>query len=100
MRKRGVDNMDLVLVNPLCVGYHSEANLLCKRLAKPSIYYSTESDCPMENGYAQSIEVIHVLDDMKNMVILEFEDHKFVPLPPCRHLHLSPLGVADDYSYT
>ncbi|KAL2935874.1 Copper methylamine oxidase [Bienertia sinuspersici] len=37
MRKRGVDNMDLVMVDPWCVGYHSEADLPCKRLAKPLI---------------------------------------------------------------
>lgn len=36
----------------------------------------------MENGYAQPVEGIHVLVDMQNMVILEFEDRKFVPLPP------------------
>lgn len=36
----------------------------------------------MENGYARPVEGIHVLVDLQNMVILEFEDHKLVPLPP------------------
>lgn len=36
----------------------------------------------MENGYARPVEGIHVLVDMQNMVILEFEDRKLVPLPP------------------
>lgn len=36
----------------------------------------------MENGYARPVEGIHVLVDMQNMVVLEFEDRKLVPLPP------------------
>lgn len=36
----------------------------------------------MENGYARPVEGIHVLVDMQNMVVIEFEDRKFVPLPP------------------
>lgn len=35
----------------------------------------------MENGYARPVEGIHVLVDMQNMVVLEFEDRKLVPLP-------------------
>lgn len=36
----------------------------------------------MENGYARPVEGIHVLVDMQNMVLIEFEDRKLVPLPP------------------
>lgn len=36
----------------------------------------------MENGYARPVEGIHVLVDMQNMVVIEFEDRKLVPLPP------------------
>ncbi|BBG94018.1 Copper amine oxidase family protein [Prunus dulcis] len=65
-----------------CAGYHSEADAPSRRLAKPLIFCRTESDCPMENGYARPVEGIHVLVDMQNMVVLEFEDRKLVPLPP------------------
>ncbi|KAL9243117.1 hypothetical protein vseg_017045 [Gypsophila vaccaria] len=82
MRKRGIENLDLVMVDPWCVGYHSEADLPSRRLAKPLIFCRSESDCPMENGYARPVEGIHVLVDLQNMVVLEFEDRKFVPLPP------------------
>ncbi|KAG5154557.1 hypothetical protein JHK82_012526 [Glycine max] len=44
----------------------SEADAPRKRLAKPLIFCQTESDCPMENGYAQPVEGIHVLVDMQN----------------------------------
>ena len=36
----------------------------------------------MENGYARPVEGIYVLVDMQNMVVIEFEDRKFIPLPP------------------
>ena len=64
------------------MGYHSEADAPSRRLAKPLIYCRTDSDCPMENGYARPVEGIYVLVDMQNMVVIEFEDRKFVPLPP------------------
>ena len=65
-----------------CVGYHSDADAPSRRLAKPLIFCRTESDCPMENGYARPVEGIYVLVDIQNMVIVEFEDKKLVPLPP------------------
>ncbi|KAL0289445.1 UNVERIFIED_CONTAM: Primary amine oxidase [Sesamum calycinum] len=82
MKRRGIDDMDLVMVDPWCVGYHSEADAPSRRLAKPLIFCRTESDCPLENGYARPVEGIHVLVDMQNMVVIEFEDRKLVPLPP------------------
>lgn len=82
MKKRGIEDLDLVMVDAWCVGYHSEADAPRRRLAKPLIFCRTESDCPMENGYARPVEGIHVLVDMQNMVLVEFEDRKFVPLPP------------------
>ncbi|CAL9121399.1 unnamed protein product [Musa acuminata var. zebrina] len=82
MRKRGVEDMDLVMVDAWCVGYYSDADGPSRRLAKPLIFCRTESDCPMENGYARPVEGIHVLVDIQNNVIIEFEDRKLVPLPP------------------
>ncbi|XP_018682593.2 amine oxidase [copper-containing] zeta, peroxisomal isoform X2 [Musa acuminata AAA Group] len=82
MRKRGVEDMDLVMVDSWCVGYYSDADGPNRRLARPLIFCRTESDCPMENGYARPVEGIHVLVDIQNNVIIEFEDRKLVPLPP------------------
>ncbi|KHG07734.1 Primary amine oxidase [Gossypium arboreum] len=82
MKKRGIEDMDLVMVDPWCVGYHSDADSPSRRLAKPLIFCRTESDCPMENGYARPVEGIYVLVDMQKMKVIEFEDRKFVPLPP------------------
>ncbi|KAK1359666.1 Amine oxidase [Heracleum sosnowskyi] len=82
MKKRGIEDMDLVMVDAWGVGYYSTADAPCRRLAKPLIFCRTESDCPMENGYARPVEGIYVLVDMQNMVVIEFEDRKLVPLPP------------------
>ncbi|RYR59305.1 hypothetical protein Ahy_A05g025176 isoform A [Arachis hypogaea] len=82
MKRRGIEDMDLVMVDAWCVGYHSEFDAPSRRLAKPLIFCRTESDCPMENGYARPVEGIYILVDMQNMVVLEFEDCKLVPLPP------------------
>ncbi|GAA0163089.1 oxidase [Lithospermum erythrorhizon] len=82
MKKRGIEDMDLVMVDAWCVGYYGERDAPSRRLAKPLIFCRTESDCPMENGYARPVDGIHVLVDMQNMVLIEFEDRKLVPLPP------------------
>ncbi|KAM1025850.1 hypothetical protein ACFX13_039595 [Malus domestica] len=82
MKKRGIEDMDLVMVDAWCVGYHSEADSPSQRLAKPLIFCRTESDCPMENGYARPVEGIYILVDMQNMMVIKFEDRKLVPLPP------------------
>ncbi|CAL0306792.1 unnamed protein product [Lupinus luteus] len=82
MKKRGIEDMELVMVDAWCVGNYSEADAPSRRLAKPLIFCRAESDCPIENGYARPVEGIYVLVDMQNMVVSEFEDHKLVPLPP------------------
>ncbi|CAH9104449.1 unnamed protein product [Cuscuta europaea] len=83
MKRRGIDDMDVVMVDPWCVGYHSEADSPRRRLAKPLIFCRTpDSICPMENGYARPVEGIYVLVDVQNMVVIEFEDRRLVPLPP------------------
>ncbi|KAM3387621.1 hypothetical protein ACQJBY_010455 [Aegilops geniculata] len=86
MKKRGVDDMELVMVDAWCAGYYSDADAPSRRLARPLIFCRTESDSPMENGYARPVEGIHVVVDMQNNIVIEFEDRKFVPLPPPDHL--------------
>lgn len=65
-----------------CVGYYGEEDSPSRRLGRPLIFCRTESDCPLENGYARPVEGIHVLVDMRQMQVIEFEDRNFVPLPP------------------
>ncbi|RLM85466.1 hypothetical protein C2845_PM04G23020 [Panicum miliaceum] len=86
MKKRGIYDMDLVMVDAWCAGYYSEADGPSRRLSKPIIFCRTESDCPMENGYARPVEGIHIVVDMQNNVVIEFEDKKLVPLPQSDYL--------------
>ncbi|KAL2652193.1 hypothetical protein R1flu_020321 [Riccia fluitans] len=81
MKKRGIDDMDLVMVDPWCVGYYGESDAPSRRLARPLFFCRTESDCPMENGYARPVEGVRVLVDIRSWEILEFEDKELVPLP-------------------
>lgn len=55
-----------------CVGYYSEEDAPSRRLARPLVFCRTESDCPLENGYARPVEGIHVLVDMQKMEVLLF----------------------------
>ncbi|KAH7430293.1 hypothetical protein KP509_09G092000 [Ceratopteris richardii] len=82
MKRRGVNDMELVMVDAWCVGYYKEEDAPSRRLARPLIFCRTESDCPMENGYARPVEGINVLVDLQHMKIIEFEDSKLIPLPP------------------
>nr|QWQ66222.1 copper amine oxidase 2 [Phlegmariurus tetrastichus] len=82
MKKRGVENMDLVIIDPWCAGYYEEKDAPNRRLARPIMFCRTESDCLLENGYARPVEGIYVLVDLQHMKILEFEDRRYVPLPP------------------
>lgn len=68
--------------NGRCVGYYAEEDSPSRRLGRPLVFCRTESDCPLENGYARPVEGIHVLVDMRQMQVIEFEDRHFVPLPP------------------
>ncbi|CAN4100499.1 unnamed protein product [Withania somnifera] len=65
MKRRGVVDLDLVMVEPWCVGYHMEADAPSCWLAKPLVFCRTESDCPME---------------MEMQYQLTYR--KLVPLPP------------------
>eukprot|EP00850_Spirogloea_muscicola_P019801 SM000199S05428 [mRNA] locus=s199:197527:202985:- [translate_table: standard] len=83
MRKRGVDDMELVMVDPWCVGYFDERDDPAQRLAKPLVFCRTPSERQLlDNGYARPVEGLHILVDLRHMRILEFEDRQLVPLPP------------------
>lgn len=63
-------------------GYCSKEDAPSRRISKPLVFCRTKSDSPVENGYARPVEGIHMLVDMQRMTVLEFEDRKFIPLPP------------------
>ncbi|CAI5484567.1 unnamed protein product [Closterium sp. Yama58-4] len=82
MRRRGVDDMDLVMVDAWCVGYYSEADHPNRRLAEPLIFCRCPSECSLDNGYARPVEGIYVTVDMQTMEVIRCEDRELIPLPP------------------
>ncbi|GLJ16595.1 hypothetical protein SUGI_0284210 [Cryptomeria japonica] len=64
-------DMDLVMVDPWCVGYHGEEAAPSRSLARSRIFCKPESDCPMENGYAQLVKGIDVLVDMEKLIVIQ-----------------------------
>ncbi|XP_047309403.1 copper methylamine oxidase-like [Impatiens glandulifera] len=94
MKRRGIDDMKLVMVDPWCVGYYSDKEDPSRRLAKPLIFCRTKSDCALENGYARPVEGIHILVDLQKMVVIEFEDRKLVPIPPSDPLRNYTAGAS------
>jgi primary-amine oxidase len=79
LARRGIDQLDLVQIDPWpagAFGYEVEAG---RRIAR-CISFLRES--PDDNGYARPIEGLIVHVDLGRGEVLEVIDHGIVPLPP------------------
>ncbi|MCZ2859950.1 primary-amine oxidase [Blastococcus sp. VKM Ac-2987] len=80
MRKRGVTDFDLAMVDPWPTGYYGAQDhydnspLLCR----PLTFIRSE---PGEHGYARPVEGVIVTFDLDAMAVVDVEDHGVVPLP-------------------
>eukprot|EP00899_Mesostigma_viride_P013214 jgi/Mesvir1/21894/Mv01962-RA.2 len=81
MRRRGVEDLSLVMVDPWCVGYFGPEHDPKRRLARALIYCRSASG-RIDNGYARPVEGIHAIIDLQTMEVVEFSDNRHVPLPP------------------
>ena len=80
MRKRGVTDFDLVMLDPWAAGYTGpDDDPAGRRLARPLSFVRSK---PGDNGYARPVEGLIALVDLDDMVVLAVEDHGVVPLPP------------------
>ena len=81
LRKRGVSNVDLVMVDPWSMGaYGAEPEKeKGKRLARALTWVRSD---PTDNGYARPLEGVVAVVDLNKMEVLRVEDHGVVPLPP------------------
>ncbi|MEP9385136.1 primary-amine oxidase [Nocardioides sp. KR10-350] len=81
MRKRGVTDFDLVMVDPWPAGYYGAQDhydgspLVCRPL-------SFVRSAPSEHGYARPVEGVIVTFNIDTMKVIDVEDHGVVPLPP------------------
>jgi primary-amine oxidase len=79
VRKRGVADPELAIVDPWSAGYYGPADDPCRRLIRALTWIRTSED---DNGYARPVEGLVALVDMDAMQVVEIEDHGMVPLPP------------------
>ncbi len=79
LRKRGITNLDLVMVDCWTVGNYGKEEEQTRRLLRSLAYLRYE---PGDNGYARPIEGIIAYIDLNKMEVLRVEDHGVVPVPP------------------
>ena len=78
MKKRGVTDFSLAMVDPWSAGYYGPADDPARRLVRALTWIRTDE---LDNGYARPIEGLVTLVDLDGMEVLEVEDHAVVPLP-------------------
>lgn len=81
LKKRGIDDASLVMVDPWSAGVYgteleAEKGL---RISRALAWVRSE---PLDNGYARPIDGVIAVVDLNKMEVLRIEDHGIVPLPP------------------
>ena len=80
MRRRGVEDFSLAMVDPWAAGYTGpEDDPSERRIVRPLTWVRSE---PGEHGYARPIEGLVVTVDLDAMEVIGVDDHGVVPLPP------------------
>ncbi len=81
MRKRGVEDLDNVMLDPWSVGYNGPEDAPDKgRFIRPLTWIRVGG--PEDNGYARPIEGLVVRFDLDKMEVVDVEDHGVKPIPP------------------
>ena len=80
MRKRGVEDFSLAMIDPWAAGYTGEEDAAtARRILRPLTWVRSE---PGEHGYARPIEGLVVEFDLDAMAVVAVHDYGVVPLPP------------------
>ena len=77
MRRRGVTDYALAMIDPWAAGYDIE-DPLGRRLIRPLTFVRSGAD---DNGYARPVEGLVVLVDLDLMEVIDVRDHGVVPFP-------------------
>ncbi len=82
MRKRGITEFDLVVLDPWSLGYNGPEDAPERgRFVRPLTWLRSG---PGEHSYAQPVEGLVVRFDLDRMEVVDVEDHGVVPLPKKR----------------
>ena len=79
IKKRGITDVDLVMIDPWSAGNFGIEEEKGKRLSYARCWVRFS---PTDNGYARPIEGVIPVVDLNKMEVIRVEDHGFVPLPP------------------
>jgi primary-amine oxidase len=79
VRKRGVADFDLCMVDPWSNGHYGIAEDGRQRLVRALTWVRAS---PLDNGYARPIENLVTIVDLNAMKVVRIEDGEVVPLPP------------------
>ncbi len=80
MRKRGVEDFSLAMLDPWAASYTGpEDHPSERRICRPLTWVRSE---PGEHGYARPVEGLIATVDLDSMEVLDVVDHGVVPLPP------------------
>jgi primary-amine oxidase len=80
LRKRGITNFDLLMVDPWSAGNYGGTKEESKQRLSRALSW-VRSD-PNDNGYAHPIEGLIAIVDLNKMEVVRVEDYGVVPLPP------------------
>ena len=79
LAKRGITDLDLVLVDSWPAGNYGPEDASTRRLGRPLVYVKTT---PEDNGYAHPLDGLHILVDLASMQVLDITDNELLPVPP------------------
>ncbi len=81
LRKRGITDFSLVMVDPWSAGNYGAEEEQKLRLTRALIWVRAD---PTDNGYAHPVEGIMALVDLNKMEVLRIDDTGVVPIPPAQ----------------
>jgi primary-amine oxidase len=79
LRKRGITDSDLVMVDPWSAGHYGIAEEEGVRLSRALCWVRSS---PTDNGYARPVDGIVIVVDLNKMQVIRVEDYGMMPLPP------------------
>jgi primary-amine oxidase len=79
MRKRGITDFSLCMVDPWSAGNFGIEAEKGRRLSRALTWVRSRSD---DNGYARPVENVITVVDLQAMKVIAVEDYGVVPLPP------------------
>lgn len=79
MRKRGITNMDLVMVESSTSGNYGAEEEQTRRIMRGLVWLKSD---PTDNSYAHPVEGVQAIVDLHKMQVIRIEDNGVIPVPP------------------